>query len=76
MAGVKIIMLRINSSGVSPAERLFGDADGWYFGFDHNISTLHITKKNPPGNTSRGSLTSPATIAEFPSSGIESVEFA
>ena len=72
MVGVRVLMIRANAGGVSPAERSFGDADGWAFADDLNTNTLRITKSDPPdaeGNFAR------RTIAEFPSSGIESVEF-
>ncbi len=72
MAGVKVTLIRFDSSGMFPAERLFEAAESWGFYFERNISTLHIMKKNETAED--GSFTR-TTIAEFPASGIESVEF-
>ena len=72
MAGVKVTLLRV-SSMERPAVRLFEDADAWAFIYDRNINTLIVMKNNEPEED--GSFTR-TTIAEFPASGIESVEFA
>lgn len=72
MAGVKVIMIRTDASGIKPAERLFDSADNWAFGYDRNISTLHIVKEEGKDSDEFKRI----TIAEFPASGIESVEFA
>lgn len=74
MAGVKVTMIRAASvNPYLPVERLFEDADAWAFGYDSNLSTLYITKRNEAAED--GSFTR-RTLAEFPSSGVESVEFA
>ena len=74
MAGVKVTLQRLATMNpYAPMVRLFEDADAWAFGYDRDISTLHITKRNEA--KADGSFTR-KTIAEFPSSGIESVEFA
>ncbi len=73
MAGVKVTLQRMASvNPYLPITRLFEAADGWVFGFDRNLSTLHIIKEEGQG-TEEFKRT---TIAEFPASGIESVEFA
>ena len=72
MAGVKVTMLRVDSSGAQPVVRLFEDADDWVFNYDRNIITLHIVKNDAPDNDGGFTRT---TIAEFPATGIESVEF-
>lgn len=67
MAGVKIIMLRCDLSGITPAERLFENATGWRFLYEDNLSSLVVMT---------GGASDRKTIAEFPASGIESVEYA
>ena len=76
MAGVKVTMVRCDSSGVRPAERLFEDATYWIFVSDSPGGTLHIMKQAgdvsataSPGDVKR------TIIAEFPAGGIESVEY-
>ncbi len=73
MAGVRVTMQRCDAFGISPAERLFEDADDWGFGYERNISTLHIIKYDKPDADDGFGR---KTIAEFPALGIESVEFA
>ena len=69
--GVRVTLIRADSTGNYPAERLFEDADNWVFTDDF----LHIIKElsdatSTPDNPKR------VDIAMFPQDGIESVEFA
>ncbi len=75
MAGVKVTMVRCDSSGRLPAERLFEDATYWVFASDHPGGTLNIMKQEGVSATASPSDVKRTTIAEFPAGGIESVEF-
>ena len=74
MKGVRVTMLRAVVSGMTdtPAVREFEQADAWAFIYDHNINSLIVMVNNEPMED--GSFTR-TTIAEFPASGVESVEF-
>ena len=71
MTGIKVTMMRVDHTGVKPVERLFENADSWFFGFDRSISTLHIVRTITPDDKGGSTRT---TIAEFPSAHVESVE--
>ena len=74
MAGVKVTLQRMASvNPYLPVERLFEDADAWAFTYETNMISLLVMKNNPPADD--GSFNR-KTIAEFPVSGVESVEFA
>ncbi len=74
--GVKVTMIRCDSSGRLPAERLFGSADDWDFVGEHPDKTLRIVKQTDADATASPDHAIWVTVAEFPASGIESVEFA
>ena len=75
MAGVKVTMVRCDSSGIFPAERVFEDATYWVFAGDHPGGTLNIMKQEGVHATASPGDVKRTIIAEFPAGGIESVEF-
>ena len=72
MAGVKVTLLRTDTSDVNPVVRLFEDADGWAFMSDSDFPTLYVTKSGKGPSTNAYGRTN---IAWFMASNIESVEF-
>ena len=73
--GVKVTLLREGTVN-RPAIRMFDTATDWIFADEHPGGTLHIVKQVNADATANPDDIKRITIAEFPASGIESVEFA